>query len=523
MSEISSTRPLSPVTPTPRPNTSVTDAAVKLLQPLGNLLAVGDSATAEVVSVKDLAQNFQQVLLRLTVNGGQQATLQATTSQPLLQGSTVAVTAVSDTRLSVLMQVAAGGNPLTSLDGEAMPPGTVIQGKVESSQPFIQPHTQQLLNKVLVALLNTPLAGSKLAIETPLNLPVGSLLTAQVQSNQSLTFLPLSGRLDQLELGQQLASQQSRQGSLENLLKSLQGLSGKEGLPEGMRAAIDKLLGSLPDGAQLSDSKGLSQALEKSGMFLEAKLLSGNTAGLPQDMKANLLRLIAQILPALPSGAAINPNAIGANLGQALPVFLRNALGALGQTGAKQQGLTFPLPSKLQQEMENEGDLEGLLKLAAAAVARLQTHQLSSLAQSQLTPEGNLLTTWQMEIPMRNGQDLAPLQLKMQREDAQEEEKPGKGGKKGQQQEPVWRIELAFDIAPLGPLQVQAQLARGSLTSQLWAERASTAQLIDNELGNLRDRLTAAGLNVGELACQQGLPPQGPRTTLEQRWIDEKA
>ncbi len=523
MSEISSTRPLSPVAPTPRPNTSVTDAAVKLLQPLGNLLAVGDSTTAEVVSVKDLAQNFQQVLLRLTVNGGQQATVQATTSQPLVQGSTVAVTALSDTRLSVLMQVAAGGNPLTSLDGEAIPPGTVIQGKVESSQPFVQPQTLQVLNKVLVALLNTPLAGSKLSIETPLNLPVGSLLTAQVQSNQSLTFLPLSGRLDQLELGQQLGSQQARQGSLENLLKSLQGLSGKEGVPEGMRGAIDKLLGSLPDGAQLSDSKGLSQALEKSGMFLEAKLLSGNTAGLSQDMKANLLRLIAQILPALPSGAAINPINIGANLGQALPVFLRNALGALGQTGVKQQGLTFPLPSKLQQEMENEGDLEGLLKLAAAAVARLQTHQLSSLAQSQLTPEGNLLTTWQMEIPMRNGQDLVPLQLKMQREDAQEEEKSGKGGKKGQQQEPVWRIELAFDIPPLGPLQVQAQLARGSLTSQLWAERASTVNLIDNELGTLRDRLTAAGLNVGELACQQGVPPQGPRTTLEQRWIDEKA
>ncbi|GLK91557.1 flagellar hook-length control protein FliK [Pseudomonas turukhanskensis] len=523
MSEISSTRPLPAITPTTRPAPSVADAAVKLLQPLGDLMAVGDSTTAEVVSVKDLAQNFQQVLLKLTLSGGQQATVQATTNQPLVPGSTVGVTAVSDTRLSVVMQIAAGGNPLTSLDGDAMPTGTVIQGKVESTQVFVQPQTQQVLNKVVMSLLNTSMAGSKLALETPLSLPVGSLLTAQVQSNQSLAFLPLSGRLDQLELAQQLGSQQARQGSLEGLLKSLQGLSGKEGLPEGLRTSIDKLLGALPDGAQLSDSKGLSQALEKSGMFLEAKLLSGNASGLSQDMKANLLRLIAQILPALPNGTAINPNTIGGNLGQALPVFLRNALGALGQTGVKQPGLTFPLPSKLQKEMEKEGDLESLLKLAAAAVSRLQTHQLSSLAQSQLTPEGNLLTTWQMEIPMRNQQDLVPLQLKMQREDAQEEKQNGKGGKKGQQQEPVWRVELAFDIAPLGPLQVQAQIARGSLTSQLWAEKLSTVQLIDNELGTLRDRLTAAGLNVGELECQQGFPPQGPRTTLEQRWIDDKA
>ncbi|MEK1939683.1 MAG: flagellar hook-length control protein FliK, partial [Pseudomonas sp.] len=198
MSEISSTRPISAPSPTPRPNTSVTDAAVKLLQPLGDLLAVGDSATAEVIDVKSLAQNFQQVLLKLTLNSGQQATVQATTSQPLTQGSTVAVTALSDTRLSVLMQVAAGGNPLTSLDPDVLPPGTVLQGKVESSQPFVQPQTQQLLNKVLVSLLNTPLAGSKLSLETALTLPPGSLLTAQVQSNQSLAFLPLSSRLDQL-------------------------------------------------------------------------------------------------------------------------------------------------------------------------------------------------------------------------------------------------------------------------------------------------------------------------------------
>ncbi|MEN0106072.1 MAG: flagellar hook-length control protein FliK [Pseudomonas sp.] len=522
MSEISSTRPLPAPTATPRPAPSVADAAVKLLQPLGDLMAVGDSTTAEVVSVKDLAQNFQQVLLKLTLNGGQQATVQATTNQPLVPGSTVGVTAVSDTRLSVVMQLATGLTPLTSLDGDSMPAGTVIQGRVESSQVFVAPQTQQILNKVIVSLLNTALAGSKLELETPLKLPVGSLLTAQVQNNQSLTFLPLSGRLDQLAVGQQLDSQQARQGSLEGLLKALQGLSGKEGLPDGVRGSIDKLLGALPDGAQLSDSKGLSQALEKSGMFLEAKLLSGNTAGLPQDMKANLLRLIAQILPALPNGAAISPNTIGANLGQALPVFLRNALGALGQTGVRQQGLTFPLPTKLQQEMEKEGDLEGLLKLAAAAVSRLQTHQLSSLAQSQLTPEGNLLTTWQLEVPMRNQQDLVPLQLKMQREDAKDEQQNGKGGKKGQP-EPVWRIELAFDIPPLGPLQVQAQIARGSLASQLWAEKLSTVRLIDNELGTLRDRLTAAGITVGELECQQGIPPQGPRTTLEQRWVDEKA
>ena len=49
------------------------------------------------------------------------------------------------------------------------------------------------------------------------------------------------------------------------------------------------------------------------------------------------------------------------------------------------------------------------------------------------------------------------------------------------------------------------------------------SRFIDLELDNLRQRLSAAGVQVGELACSQGIPPRGPRTTLEQRWVDETA
>ena len=255
-------------------------------------------------------------------------------------------------------------------------------------------------------------------------------------------------------------------------------------------------------------------------MFLEAKLLTGQTSNLPQDLKASLLRLIAQLLPNLPTPNAL-PSTLGAvstanALAQALPVFVRNALGNLSQANLRQQGLSFPLPSRLLQSMEGETDLETLLKLAAAAVSRLQTHQLSSLAQNQVTAEGNLLTTWQLELPMRNQQDIVPLQLKLQREEQN-------SSNQKEQKQVLWRVDLAFDLEPLGPLQVQAQLIRGSLSSQLWAERSHTAELIDLELGHLRERLLAAGLEVGELACRQGMPPQGPKTHVEQRWVDETA
>ncbi|MES2819712.1 MAG: flagellar hook-length control protein FliK [Pseudomonadota bacterium] len=521
MADISSPRPLPPIAPTPRASVPPADLALKLLQPLQGLLATGQSASAEVMTVKEAGQSFQ-LMLRLTLDNGRQATLQATSTRPLAQGAAVVVTALAETRLAVMLQ--AGGNPaLTQLDLDQLPQGSLLQAKVLTSETLSNkaPHT---LYKVLVSLLNTPLAGSKLTLETPLSLSPGSLLTAQVQGSQALNFLPLGSRLDQLELGQQLGNQLNRQGSLDGLFKALQGLNAQSGLPEGLRTSLDKLFGALPDGAQLSTPKGLAQAMENSGLFLEAKLLGGQTNALPQDLKANLLRLIAHLLP----GTASSPGQLvpsglpgaglaGTALAQGLPAFARQALGSLGQSGSRQQALSFPLPSRLLQAMDGEADLETLLKLAAAAVSRLQTHQLSSMAQTQVGPDGNLLTTWQLELPMRNQQEWVPLQIKLQREDP-----APKQGKK-EQAETLWRVELAFDLAPLGPLQVQAQLLRGSLSSQLWAERASTASLIETEMGHLRERLIAAGLQVGELDCRQGTPPQGPRTQLEQRWVDETA
>ena len=510
MSEISSPRPLPSSPPVIRSTVTAADLAVRLLQPLEGMLAAGESAKAEVVAIREQAQSFQ-LLLKLTLDGGKQTTLQAESPRPLAQGSALLVTALSDTRLALALQ-AGGDKPLTSLDLQQLPLGTLVQGKVVSRDALPTQNAQPVY-RLLVNLLNTPLAGSQLALDSPLELPLGSLLSAQVQGSQNLAFLPLSGRLDQLVLGQQLAAQQNRQASLEGLFKGLQNLSAGD---DALRGSIDKLLGALPDSSQLSTAKGLAQALESSGVLLEAKLLQGQTAALPQDLKANLLRLIAQLMPQLPGGAGTLAGLQNA-LNQNLPTLARQLLGVNATGGsARQQALTFPLPSRLLQNMDGEADLETLLKLAAAAVSRLQTHQLSSLAQTQVDANGNLVTTWQLELPMRHQQEVIPLQVKLQREDSGKAEK-------AERKDTLWKVELAFELDHLGPLQVRAQLLRGSLSSQLWAERADTTQLINAELGHLRERLQAAGLEVGELACSQGMPPQGPKTSLEQRWVDETA
>jgi hypothetical protein len=511
---------------------------LKLMEPREGLLTSGQVASAEVVSLKQLGQDFQ-LLLKLTMDNGRQTTLPVSSSLPLSPGTSVNVAQGSADTLTISVQdlQKAVTNSLTSIDTRQLPAGTLLQGKVLTTQVAAQ-NVAQLTGQAngaaqpatyrsIVMLLNTALAGTSLTVESPQPLRVGSLLSAQVQNSQALNFVALPNRLDELALAQQLSTQQSRQGSLQGLIAALQTLpppADNDTLSPSLRASIEQLLADLPDIPQMTTPKGVAQALNASGLFMESRLLAGQNPTLVPDMKANLLRLITQILPGLPDNVSYNAAAAGNTLARAMPSVLRSAFGTLGLVAAPSQPINFPLPPRTLGHPDSKDDLEMLLKLAAGAISRLQSHQLGGLEQTRTQADGTQVTTWQLEIPMRNAHDIVPLQVKVQREETPERDEPAnESTPQAKEKEKLWRVELAFDLEPLGPLHVQAQLIAGSIASQLWAERAGSAELIANELGDLRARLTACGLNVKELECNRGTPPQGSRTVLEQRWIDENA
>lgn len=513
-----------------------------MMQSAENLIPEGETANAEVLTLKQVNQNFQ-LLLRLVLANGSLTNLPVTSSVPFTPGSLLQVAQASANELTLTLQQlnSALKNSMTSIDTRQLPVGTLLQGKVMTSQVIAQAVNQLATQNLaaatptyrsIVMLLNTALAGSSLTIESPQPLTVGSLLSAQVQGNQALNFVALPGRFDQLAVAQQLSAQQNRQGSLDTLINALQNLqsgsptSTSPAISAPLQASINQLLADLPDVEQMTTPKGVAQALNASGVFLEARLLAGlNPAQQLPDMKANLMRLIAQILPGLPDNMSYGAAAASNTLARTMPNAIRNALGTLGLVAARTQPSIFPLPSRTVSGGEKEDDLEILLKLAAAAVSRLQSHQLGGLEQTRTNADGTQVTTWQLEVPMRNAHDIVPLQVKVQREDTPDQDaaEDRDGIEIKDTREKLWKVDLAFDLEPLGPLQVHAQLLRGTLSSQLWAERPDSAALIEHELGYLRERLIACGLAVGELACSHGAPPSGPRTALEQRWIDENA
>jgi hypothetical protein len=516
--------PLQQTAPATNRPLAISGELIKLLTPMEGLIAAGQTARAEVLSLKQADQTFQ-LLLKVTLDSGRQATVQATSNQPLAQGTSMLITQPSAGNLAVTVQqaIASSVATLTRIDTAQLPVGTLLQAKVLTSQVLSQVPGQATVFRSMVSLLNTALSGSTLSIDSSQPLRIGTLLSAQVQDTQTLKFVPLSSRQEQLAVARQLVDQQSRQGSLDGLLKLLQDLPDSDQTSVDLRSAAARLLAGLPDVLQLSTAKGLAQALLGSGAFLETKLLTGQNPTLAPDLKADLLKLIAQLTPGLQANTNLSAIIAANTLAQTMPKFVRNALGMLGQVSAKPSPTGFPLPERLLQSAEGEDDLEHLLRLAAAAVSRLQSHQLSSLEQTGVTADGRLMSTWQLEIPMRNLQDIVPLQIKFQREEAPEKEPQQERRDEREPKQQLWRVDLAFDMEPLGPLQVQAQLIKGSLSSQLWAERPYTASLIESNLAALRERLLASGLNVGDLDCYLGTPPQGTQTRLEQRWVDENA
>jgi len=355
--------PLPPTTPaTARPQVG---ELLKLLTPMDGLIAAGQSAKAEVLSLKPADQAFQ-VLLKVTLDGGRQTTVQATSPLPLPQGTNLAVTQPSAGNLAVTVQqaIATAVATLTRIDTAQLPVGTLLQGKVLTNQALPQVPGQPTVFRSTVSLLNTVLSGSTLSIDSPQPLRIGTLLSALVQDSQTLKFLPLSSRQEQLAVSQQLVSQQSRQGSLDGLLKMLQSLPpADDQTSSDLRAAVDRLLANLPDVGQLTTPKGLAQALLNSGAFLEAKLLAGQNPTLTPDMKSDLLKLIAQLTPGLPGNTNLNAIIAANTLAQAMPSFVRNALGMLGQVSAKPVPGSFPVAGSAAASLEGEGDLEHLLRL----------------------------------------------------------------------------------------------------------------------------------------------------------------
>jgi hypothetical protein len=532
------------------------------------LLPPGQTSRAEVVSSTVNGSQFN-LILRLAQQqanpSAPRAEIAASSPRAVTTGTQMLIQAVSQSQLMAILQPtgkpAAGiADTLTRLNPGQFPPGTTVQARVISQQALDQGRFA-----ILAKVLQGANSGINLSLISNKPLEPGSLLTARVGTQGELRVPDPGRQVLQQVLSQGLRETLQRQGSAEPLMSRLQQLTsvtaqatgnplttatgGAAGAPLSAQvdSAVRQVLQQLATPAQLMTPKGVEQAVQRSGLFMEPNLTqladllktaqSGQTpagargdgaatpagnAALPQPVLAKLLSALAA-LPVNPGerplpGADLKAALINLliNVQQQLPPAALKALATPPAPWTPGMGPPpggFPLPPRAMRALAETADLGSLLRLTAALLSRIQHHQLQSLGQSQSFADGSTQTTWQLEIPLRDGQQFNHVQVRIQRDD----EAPGK---KGAEQASFWEVRLAFSLDHLGSMQAIARLYKGRVNTQFWAEQPLTLSLLNSELTLLRDRLLAKGLEVGEISCHQGTPPQ-PNQALQQRWIDE--
>ncbi|SDR96555.1 hook-length control protein FliK [Halopseudomonas xinjiangensis] len=521
--------------------------ALQLLRPIdAAVLAPGQSAPAEVVRSTAQAGQFELLLRIARGNGLPPADVAVTSRQPVAEGTQLVVQAVNQTRLLAVLAAgatvaSAEASLLTRLDPSRFPPDAQLQARILTQQPLLQQGVTQYA--VVARIIEGPSTGALLSLQSVRPLEPGSVLTAQVTERGELRVPAVVEQQRQLAVTLGLRDSFQRQASPEALMALLDRLAspGPGQAPQSLQPIIRQVLMHVASVAQLSSEAGVQQAVKQSGLFLENNLAmltealkarpAGSSPGSMGDATqtgsaALPLNKILPLLATLATPPGVEPLP-GADMKATLITLLMvlqqqlppDSLKALGlPTGPWQQQATakpglFPLPSRALQALGEASDLGSLLRLTAALLSRIQHQQFQSLGQSQTFADGSSQTVWQMDLPLRDGQQFSHVQARIQRDDPAPT-------RKQPEPTPKWEVRLAFNLGPLGALQSIARLYKGRVSSEFWTDRSDTLSLLDREVGELRDRLLAKGLEVGEISCHQGTPPE-PRQAVQRRWVDE--
>lgn len=216
-------------------------------------------------------------------------------------------------------------------------------------------------------------------------------------------------------------------------------------LPPASGNSVQRLLASFPALSDLLGASGLRRAMQSSGTFLEATLAQTPAQAGADDIKAQLMRVLAQVNAAL-QGASANSAA----------------------------------PRKASLLGEGRRDLEVVL-------GSITLNQLQSQAGDNAS-----LRAWVFDVPFVLGNRVSNLHVRIDRDDA--------GASAGDDDSaPRWRVELELDLPGLGPLLLTTQLLGERVAVDLAAREDRTRELLWMRVGELAAALDGQGLPTPSL------------------------
>lgn len=312
------------------------------------------------------------------------------------------------------------------------------------------------------------LAGQRLTADTQLALQPGEILTLKVSALKPQPVLTLQNQNPLIaQAYDAIRVRLVQQQGLGALLPALKQTSP---MPGAAAELATQLLQNLPTPAQISQPAGLLQAIQSAGLFWEATLLTQGK-GAPRDLKAGLLRLWQALREGRAEAIADHVSSVAA---------------------------APPMPGAAPQPQLPGGDepaltANDLLARIQASLARLELAQLGAVVEQA---QGQL--TWLLELPVRREDQVDIWQLRISRE----------APTIPAASTPAWRVELAYALPELGAGHIWVTLQDQQVSILFWCEQASATTRLTPYLPQLRQELTAQGLQVANLACRIGKPPQ---------------
>jgi len=147
-----------------------------------------------------------------------------------------------------------------------------------------------------------------------------------------------------------------------------------------------------------------------------------------------------------------------------------------------------------------------LLAQIDGVLAKLQVNQLKSLGLEATVFESKTpAQQFFIELPLRWQDQYYPLQLTI-KEHIEEEANTHQHNDSSTQRR--WQVFMSFDLPNEEQLHSQLTLIEERVSAVLWAESSSLCAKANNELATLRAALQSKGLEVKDLQCIHGKPPQ---------------
>jgi flagellar hook-length control protein FliK len=499
--------------------------------------------TGEVVEAQVLqsAGNAAKIAIGNTI-------LEVLTQVALTPGATVKL-AVSNSPQGLRLTLV--GNP-----GDGASAGTA--GGTSNSGTAVSPQTPPVLTTSATAAevaaspdesvpAVTPSAPAVTAGGTPTNVTAAtgtSDLQAPVPS-----LNPVAAATAALAAAVQTSA--ARQGGLGPLFADAGVAATIPVVPEPVRQAAERLLALQPALDETISAGDVKQALDRSGLFLEARLSaaaegSAAPAGSVDDLKAALVVLrnvvkswLATDLPDLvtPDASSLQAEGILGRAALALdpdggtqttpnaqaavarapstpvstpPPPYRGAPTA-GQAAAAPSISADTAPRDIGKVLLNETDA-ALARQTLLQAASLPDHVAASLAANGAAvrndPSG---PRWLFEVPFATPQGSAVAQFEIARDG---HNAPAAGTTA------AWRARFSLDVEPIGPVHAQIALIGTRAAVTLWAERPETSTQLREGAPQLADALRQADLDLGDVLVRAGTPPRPREAVASGRFLD---